>query len=84
MSQCYINIAIAKTSRDVGVLAVRIKGNKNALTAVSLACLEIRSRNEEVINSTRKFKGLDFREITSLPEIKKVIYIARHFNHRRK
>ena len=53
MSQCYINIAIAKTSRDVDVLAVRIKGNKNALTAVSLACLEIRSRNEEVINSTR-------------------------------
>ena len=30
------------------------KGNKNALTAVlSLARLEIRSRNEEVINSTR-------------------------------
>ena len=53
MSQCYINIAIAKTSRDVDVLAVRIKGNKNALTVVGLACLEIRSRNEEVINSTR-------------------------------
>ena len=53
MSQCYINIAIAKTSRDVDVLAVRIKGNKNALTGVSLACLEIRSRNEKVINSTR-------------------------------
>ena len=53
MSQCYINIAIAKTSRDVNVPAVRIKGNKNAHTAVSLACLEIRSRNEEVINSTR-------------------------------
>ena len=35
------------------MLAVRIKGNRNALTAVSLACLEIRSRNEEVINSTR-------------------------------
>ena len=35
------------------MLAVRIKGNKNALTVVSLACLEIRSRNEEVINSTR-------------------------------
>ena len=53
MSQYYINIAIAKTSRDVDVLAVRIKGNKNALTPVSLACLEIRSRNEEVVNSTR-------------------------------
>ena len=93
--------------------------NKNALKAVSgLACLAIRSRNEEVINSTRnsiyslkvfyfllyrrryflfvsvsddqkyvcgrrrnacintrKFKGFDSREITSLPEIKKVIYI---------
>ena len=34
--------------------------------------------------NTRKFKGLDSREITSLPEIKKVIYMARHFNHRRK
>ena len=32
--------------------------------------------------NTRKFKGLDSREITSLPEIKKVIYMARHFNHR--
>ena len=30
--------------------------------------------------NTRKFKGLDFTEITSLPEIKKVIYMARHFN----
>ena len=34
--------------------------------------------------NTRKFKGLDSREITSLPEIKNVIYIALHFNHRRK
>ena len=110
--------------------------NENALTgAVWLACLEIRSRNEETINSTlnsiyslkvfyfllyrrrhfsficfwsdlvrglattgnnvccrrlyacintRKFKGLDSREITSLPEIEKVIYMARHFNRRRK
>ena len=33
---------------------------------------------------TRKFNGLDCREITSLPEIKKVIYMPRHFNHRRK
>ena len=98
-----------------------------------LACLEIRLRNEEAINSTRnmiyflkvfyfllyrrqyflfvsqliqytcqqlpkipllqqanacintrKFKGLDSREIPSLPDIKKVIYTARHFNHRRK
>ena len=29
--------------------------------------------------NTRKFKGLDSRKITSLPEIKKVIYMARHF-----
>ena len=29
--------------------------------------------------NTRKFKGLDSREITSLLEIKKVLYIARHF-----
>ena len=28
--------------------------------------------------------GLDSREITSLPEIKEVIYMALHFNHRRK
>ena len=34
--------------------------------------------------NTQKFKGLDCREITSLPETKKVIYMARHFNHRRK
>ena len=107
--------------------------NKNTLIAASrLACLEIRSRNEEAINSTRnifyslrvsyfllyrrryflflnwfstrvsddqkylsgsrlyacintrKFKGLDSREITSLPDIEKVIYMARHFNHHRK
>ena len=89
----------------------------------SLACLEIRSRNEEATNctccvffgiitfylflncfsmgvsddlkyvcchrlyaciNTQKLKGLDSREITSLPEIKKVIYMASHFNHRRK
>ena len=101
----------------------------------SLACLEIRSRNEEAtINSTRnriyslkvfylllhrrryffnlflncfstrfsddpkyvcgrrlyecintrKFKGLDSKEITSLPDIKKMIYMALHFDHRRK
>ena len=31
--------------------------------------------------NTRKFKGLDSREITSLPEIKKVIYMTHHFNH---
>ena len=31
--------------------------------------------------NTPKFKDLDAREITSLPEIKKVIYMARHFNH---
>ena len=33
---------------------------------------------------TRKFKGLDSREVTSLPQIEKVIYMARHFYHRRK
>ena len=32
----------------------------------------------------KKFKGLDSREFTSLPEIKEVIYMALHFNHRRK
>ena len=31
-----------------------------------------------------KIQGLDSREITSLPEIKKVIYMAHYFNHRRK
>ena len=34
--------------------------------------------------NTQKFKGLDSREITSLPEIKKAIYMACHFNHRQK
>ena len=34
--------------------------------------------------NTRKFKCLDSREITPLPEINKVIYMACHFNHRRK
>ena len=34
--------------------------------------------------NTRKFKGLDSREIKSLPGIKKVIYMGRHFNHHRK
>ena len=34
-----------------------------------------------VLILTRKFKGLDFREITSLPDFKKVIYMASHFNH---
>ena len=28
---------------------------------------------------TRRFKGLNSSEITSLPEVKKVIYMARHF-----
>ena len=34
--------------------------------------------------NTRKFNALDSREITSLPEIKEVINVARHFNRRRK
>ena len=38
----------------------------------------------EIAVNTRKFKGLDSREVTSLPEIEKVIYMARHFYHRRK
>ena len=37
-----------------------------------------------VARYTREFKGLDSREITSLPEIEKVIYMVRHFNHHRK
>ena len=99
-------------------MATKITKNKNALTAdLRLACLEIRSRNEEAINSTRNviysLKGfllptlstsilficfwIDLVRVlattrntfavagyTSLPEIKKVIYMARHFNHRRK
>ena len=32
----------------------------------------------------RKLKGLDSREIASLPEIKQVVYMERHFNHHRK
>ena len=109
-----------------------IGGTRTCLRRHSgLACLEIRSRNEEAINSTRKiiyslrvsyfllyrrgyflflnwfstrvsddqkyvcgsslcacistrkFKGLDSREITSLPDIEKVIYMARHFNRRK-
>ena len=42
-----------------------------------------RSRLYACIN-TRKFKGLDSKEITSLPDIKKMIYMALHFDHRRK
>ena len=34
--------------------------------------------------NTRKFKGFDSREITSLPDIEQVIYMPRHFNHRLK
>ena len=34
--------------------------------------------------NTRKFKGLDSREATSLPDIEKVIYMVRHINHRQK
>ena len=41
------------------------------------------SRLYERIN-TRKFKGLDSREITSLPDFEKVIYMACHFSPRRK
>ena len=94
-----------------------------AYSGFSLACLKIRSKNEEAINSTqnetdllakcflfstlstsivftcfwidlvlvlattgntRKFKDIDSREITSLPDIEKVIYMAHLFNHRRK
>ena len=32
----------------------------------------------------RLFKSLDSREITSLPDIKNVMNVARYFNHRRK
>ena len=35
-------------------------------------------------NSSEVSNGFDSREITSLPDIKKVTYMARHFNHRRK
>ena len=30
--------------------------------------------------NTQKFKGLNSREIASLPDIEKVIYTVRHFN----
>ena len=33
--------------------------------------------------NTQKFKGLNSREITSLPDIEKVIYMARHFNQQK-
>ena len=33
--------------------------------------------------NTHKFKGLDSRDITSLPDIKKVIYRAHNFNHQK-
>ena len=121
------------------VLCLITRTSCTLTVASSLACLEIRSRNEEMINTTRnriyslkvstyncidvecfsgyllficfwidlvhynsdnrkcvcgrmlyvcinpwKFKGLDFREITSLPEIKKWFYMARHFNRRQK
>ena len=47
--------------------------NKNALTAaVSLACLEIRSRNEEAINSTRN-------SIYSLKVVYFLLYRCRYF-----
>ena len=47
--------------------------NKNSLTAASgLACLEIRSRNEEVINSTRNM-------IYSLKVFYFLLYRRRYF-----
>ena len=47
--------------------------NKNALTAVfSLVCLEIRSRNEEAINSTRNM-------INSLKVFNFLLYRRRYF-----
>ena len=43
--------------------------------------MRLRSQAIRVYKYT-KIKGLDSREITSLPEIKEVIYKARHLNHR--
>ena len=36
------------------------------------------------VYNTEKFKHLHCREITSLPQIKKVIYCSCHFNHHQK
>ena len=42
------------TSDDKKLCQLQLSLNKNALTAAfSLVCLEIRSRNEEAINSTK-------------------------------
>ena len=49
----FLLIATA-TFRRINIRYVQSRSNKNALTtAFSLACLEVRSRNEEAINSTR-------------------------------
>ena len=53
-------------------------------TLVNDAQKYLRGSRLYVCINTRKFKGLDSREITLLPGIQKVIYMARHFNHRRK
>ena len=49
----FLLIATA-TFRRINIWHVQSRSNKNALTAAfSLACLDIRSRNEEAIDSTR-------------------------------
>ena len=60
---------------DVGdmVFPRKILIDKNALTTgINLACLEIRSRNEEAINSTRN-------SIYSLRVLYFLLYRRRHF-----
>ena len=58
----------------VGVFSTRVSDDRKYVCGRRLyACI-----------NSRKFTGLDSREITSLPEMKKVIYIGRHFNYRRK
>ena len=55
-----------------------------------VACFKLVNMRAKLIKTSvgfvrdTKIQDLDAREITSLPEIKKVIYVARHFNHRGK
>ena len=47
---------------------------KNTSAVAAYTCVHV---------NTQKFKSLNSREITSLPDIEKVIYIARHFNRQK-
>ena len=47
---------------------------KNTSAVAAYTCVHV---------NTQKFKSLNSREITSLPDIEKVIYMARHFNRQK-